>query len=71
MNLKQVLGTAGTIILLGVMLSIFLSLPVMWLWNGCLVPAINGVNEIGWLQAWGLSILVGLLFKTSVSGKGS
>jgi hypothetical protein len=41
----------------------------MWLWNGCLVAAITGVKEIGWLQAWGLMILVNLFLKTSVSLK--
>lgn len=65
--MKQIIGTLGTIISLGVVLSIILSLPVMLLWNSCLVPAVNGVNEIGWLQAWGLSILAGFFFKTSVS----
>lgn len=48
------------------------SLPVMLLWNGCLVGAIGGVNEITWLQAWGILILFGLLFKggdTKVSKK--
>lgn len=42
-----------------------IALPVMWLWNGCLVPAINGINEIGWLQAWGLFILSGMLFRST------
>jgi hypothetical protein len=44
-------------------LGLVLSLPVMWLWNYCLVPAINGINEITWLQAWGLFLLSNLLFK--------
>lgn len=52
-----------------VFFSLLLSLPIMWLWNGCLVPAVSGVNEIGWLQTWGVAILINLLFKTSVSTK--
>ena len=53
-----------------VFLGLLFSLPVMWLWNGCLVGAISGVSEISWLQAWGILILCGLLFKeTSVSKK--
>lgn len=46
-----------------VFLGLLLSLPIWLLWNSCLVPAINGVNEIGWLQAWGLNILFTGLFK--------
>ena len=46
---------------------LILSLPVMWLWNGCLIGAVAGVSEIGWLQAWGISVLCGLLFKTTVT----
>ncbi len=53
-----------------VFLGLLFSLPVMWLWNGCLVGAVSGVNEISWLQAWGILVLCGLLFKeTSVSKK--
>lgn len=48
-------------------LSFLLSWPVMELWNGCLVPAIDGVKQIGWLQAWGLQFLCGLLFKATLT----
>lgn len=47
-------------------LSFVLAWPVMMLWNGCLVGAVDGIKEIGWLQAWGLQFLFGLLFKTAV-----
>ena len=50
-------------------LSFLLSWPVMMLWNGCFVGAIDGVQEIGWLQAWGLQFLGNLLFNTSISTK--
>ena len=56
-----ILGAATLIIVIGLVLS----LPVMLLWNYCLVGAITGINEIGWLQAWGILILFGLLFKSS------
>jgi hypothetical protein len=55
-----VLSFAGLLLL-----SFLLSYPVFLLWNGCFVGAIAGVNEITWLQAWGLSILFGMLFKPS------
>jgi len=52
-----------------VVLGLLFSYPVMLLWNGCLVPAVDGVKEIGWLQAWGIMILTGILFKTTVTKK--
>jgi len=48
-------------------LSFLLSWPVYMLWNGCLVDAIEGVKEVTWLQAWGLTALMGLLFKNNTS----
>jgi hypothetical protein len=54
-----VLGGLGML----VALSFLLSWPVWMLWNGCFVGAIDGVNEVTWLQAWGLSILFSFLFK--------
>jgi hypothetical protein len=52
-----------------VVLGLLFSYPVMLLWNGCLVPAVDGAKEIGWLQAWGLMILFGILFKSTVTKK--
>jgi hypothetical protein len=48
-------------------LSFLLSWPVYMLWNGCLVGAVAGVAEVTWLQAWGLSCLFGLLFKSNIT----
>ena len=45
------------------------SLPVMLLWNIALVPAIPGIVQIGWLQAWGILILCNFLFKPIRSNK--
>jgi hypothetical protein len=50
-------------------LSFLLSWPAMMLWNGCLVGAVDGVREIGWLQAWGLQFLCNILFKASIITK--
>ena len=52
-----------------VLISFLLSWPVYMLWNGCLVGAVAGVTEVTWLQAWGLTILCGFLFKTTVNAK--
>jgi len=58
-------GAVGLIVCFGLLVS----LPVMLLWNYCLVGAVTGVNAIGWWQAWGLMILCGLLFKSSIETK--
>ena len=52
-----------------VLFSFLLAWPVMELWNGCLVPAVDGVKNIGWMQAWGLQFLFGILFKSSITNK--
>ena len=57
-----VIGVAGIMAL-----SFLLSWPVYMLWNGCLVDALTGVKEVTWLQAWGITILSGFLFKSTVS----
>jgi len=60
-----VVGIAGVLLL-----SFLLSWPVYMLWNGCLVGAVAGVAQITWLQAWGLTVLCGFLFKsTSTTSK--
>jgi hypothetical protein len=56
-------------ILLVVVIGFLVSYPVMLLWNGCLVGAVNGVNPIGWLQAWGILVLFGILFSKSSSSE--
>ena len=38
---------------------------VMYLWTHCLVGAVDGIHTISWLRALGLSILTGLLFRSS------
>lgn len=50
------------------LISFVVSLPVMLLWDW-LMPAIFGLKKITWLQAWGLSILCGFLFKTNITQK--
>ena len=61
---------AFVIIIAGALfVSFLLAWPVMELWNGCLVPAVDGVKPIGWLQAWGLQFLINMLFKVSIVNK--
>jgi len=67
--LTGVITTFIGVVAVALFLSFLLAWPVMMLWNGCLVPAVEGVKEIGWLQAWGLQFLVNMLFKLSVTNK--
>jgi hypothetical protein len=63
-------GTAigATVVVVGgfVLLSLVLSLPVMWLWDW-LMPTIFNLKEITLFQAWGLNFLCSLLFKNHIS----
>ena len=52
-----------------VILAIILAWTTQLLWNGCLVPAIDGINEITLLQALGLNFLFSILFKDSNTSK--
>ena len=70
--MNQITSAVGAFIVVvtaGLLLSFLLAWPVMELWNGCLVPAVDGVREIGWLQAWGLQFLINMLFKLSIVNK--
>lgn len=69
MNTSELVLLFIGIIATAIGLSLLMSYPVMLLWNGCAVPAITGLHEIGWLQAWGLSILTACLFKSSSVSK--
>jgi hypothetical protein len=55
-----------TLIGLLVVLALVLAFPIMWLWNGCLVPAMPGtLAPITFLQALGIKVLVGLISYSS------
>ena len=62
-NVANIIGMA---ILITIAVGIILSFPIMWLWNLCLVPAVPILIEINWLQAWGIYVLFGILFKPAM-----
>jgi hypothetical protein len=64
-----VITTFIGLIAISLFLSFLMAWPVMELWNQCLVPAVEGVNKIEWLQAWGLQFLVNMLFRISATKK--
>jgi hypothetical protein len=65
MEFTKLFGTIVVGLAAIVLLSFLLSWPVYMLWNGCLVGAVAGVAEVTWLQAWGITVLFGFLFKSS------
>ena len=63
--MKDVL--TGVITLIGTiaLVAFILGWPVMFLWNHCLIGAVDGVHEIGFWQAVGLNFLTSILFKAT------
>lgn len=41
-----------------VIISLLLSYPLMLLWNIALVPAVSILSPVGWMQMWGIAILL-------------
>jgi|APSaa5957512535_1039671.scaffolds.fasta_scaffold68867_3 hypothetical protein len=68
---QDMLTSIGTMLLVlgGVfLLSILLALPIKWVWNWVMVDIFN-LPIITVMQAWGLSILSGLMLKSTVTHK--
>lgn len=63
------IGEILSAVLVGLAIIFVLAFPVQWLWNWCLVPAVDGINAIGFWQALGLTILSNVLFKSSIDKK--
>lgn len=63
-----VIGGFFFVVVLIVAAGLLFSLPVMLLWDW-LMPILFKLPEITWLQAWGLTVLCGLLFKNTSSSK--
>ena len=70
-TISNIVGVAVLAIIAIFVLGLLFALPVMWLWNGCLVDAVSGLHQIGWVQAWGINILCGILFNSSNANKGN
>lgn len=49
---------------LAVLFSLVAAVPLFFLWNW-LMPAIFGLAKVTFLQAWGLGLLSGILFKNA------
>ena len=51
----------------GAIVAVLLAWPVQFLWNECLIGAVDGIHPIGFFQALGINILASILFKTTVN----
>lgn len=69
MNTTNALGAILGGLALLVLAALILGYPTMLLWNYCLVPAVDGIHEIGFLQAIGLNFLFSILFKASAKSE--
>lgn len=68
MRNRSILPAIGAVVgyfVLIVILSAALAFPVMLLWNGTLTEVFPSVNSVTFMQAWGLNLLAGFLFKGS------
>lgn len=68
-KLSEFIGLFVGALALVALAAVLMALPTMWLWNNCLVPAVDGTHEIGFLQALGLNFLFSILFKSTNSNK--
>jgi hypothetical protein len=71
MDQSKVFKAIGMALVTVVIAAIVMAWPTQLLWNGCLVPAVDGTHEIGFWQALGINILFQLLFKSTNSVKSS
>lgn len=69
-NITAPFAFAFLLILGTIILALLTAWPAQWLWNECLVPAVDSVNPIEFWQAFGLQILFALMFnKNTVNPK--
>ena len=55
-----------SVLTVGIVMGAIVSYPAMLLWNSCLIPAIPGIKEVGWIQAWGIMVMGQLMFQTKI-----
>jgi hypothetical protein len=72
MNKSAAAFALGLLLLLGVVIiGLFLAWPIQWLWNNALVGSINGINAIGFWQAYGIYILSHIMFRSNTKSSSS
>ena len=53
-------------LLIQLLISLTQGIPILYLWNYCLIGTINGVNEITYMKAVGISLLSNILIKSDI-----
>jgi hypothetical protein len=64
----NILTAAAGLILAVFLIGLLISYPFMMLWNYCLVPAVTVLTEVTWLQAFGILVACGFMFKENAAG---
>ena len=54
--MEKVAGLIAALVAV-VVISMVMAYPLMILWNKCLIPAVPGLQEVEWLQMWGITVL--------------
>lgn len=65
----ELIGRLFGVIIFIAALSILYAVPVVFLWNWCLVGTIDGVHEINFWKALGISVLFNMITAKSQSSK--
>lgn len=65
MDQNKVITTVLMTFIAAILAAIIMAWPTQLLWNGCLVPAVDGIHEIGFWQALGINVLFSMLFKAN------
>jgi len=71
MDQSKLFATMAMAFVTVIIAAIVMAWPTQLLWNGCLVPAVDGIHEIGFWQALGINVLFQMLFKSTNSVKSS
>ena len=71
MDQSKLLTTMAMAFVTVIIAAIVMAWPTQLLWNGCLVPAVDGIHELGFWQALGINVLFQMLFKSTSSVKSS
>ena len=71
MDQSKLLTTMAMAFVTVIIAAIVMAWPTQLLWNGCLVPAVDGIHELGFWQALGINVLFQMLFKSTNSVKSS
>lgn len=69
MNVTTIMASLISVVIVALLIGLIASWPVMMLWNYCLVPAVTGLHQIEWLQAFGLVILFHMLLPSATVKK--